>query len=308
MNHGPLIFLAAFFALASSWVGFVLTPHLQVGHLQPTNTLSAAIYPQARPGLAQQGLQVYRANGCVSCHSQQVQQTGNITELMLFDTGTNHEAVVSLLGNLQLTNDVSGLPKAVWRGTSVEHAVNLAKQLKARGAKASVWIVPVGPDLARGWGKRRTVAEDFLYDTPAMPGSQRIGPDLADVGSRLPDSYWHLRHLYEPTLEKKDSKMPPYRFLFHKQKIQRARSPEALPLAGKLAPEPGFEVVPTAEAKALAAYLVSLRVDEPLFVAPFFTAAPVEATGTNTLSNTNAAASTNPPSAGSVTPTNATQK
>ena len=28
MNHGPLIFLAAFFALAGSWSGFVLAPQI----------------------------------------------------------------------------------------------------------------------------------------------------------------------------------------------------------------------------------------------------------------------------------------
>ena len=46
MNHGPLIFLAAFFALAGSWFGFVLRPHMQVGHMQPTKTVPAgATYP-----------------------------------------------------------------------------------------------------------------------------------------------------------------------------------------------------------------------------------------------------------------------
>jgi len=33
MNYGPLVFLGAFFALAASWFGFVLTPQLQVGRL-----------------------------------------------------------------------------------------------------------------------------------------------------------------------------------------------------------------------------------------------------------------------------------
>ena len=57
MNFGPLIFLAAFFGLACSWVGFVLTPATPVGRLQQTNTVPAgALYPVARPGLARQGL------------------------------------------------------------------------------------------------------------------------------------------------------------------------------------------------------------------------------------------------------------
>ena len=56
MNYGPLLFLAAFFALAGSWFGFVLTPQAQVGRLQTTNILGGAtLYPQARPGLARPG-------------------------------------------------------------------------------------------------------------------------------------------------------------------------------------------------------------------------------------------------------------
>ena len=303
MNHGPLIFLAAFFALAGSWFGFVLGPQLQVGQLQPTNTVPAiARHPLARSGLAQQGLQVYRANGCAACHSQQVRQTGNVREVLLADTGTNAAAVVSALRTLKLPEDTGGLPKTVERNVSPTRANAVVKALRSHGAKASIWVAPQGPDIARGWGMRRSIAEDFLYDTPVMVGSQRIGPDLANVGNRLPDVQWHLRHLYDPTMEKKDSKMPPYRFLFEKRRIHRSASPEALALTGKAAPEPGYEIVPTAEAKALAAYLVSLRVDAPMFVAPFSIAVPVDA-GTNALSNTNAPGSTNPP-ANSAAPTN----
>ena len=81
MNYGPLIFLAAFLAMAGSWFGFVITPQAQVGRQQPTNTLGAPVtYPVSRPGLARQGLQVYRANGCAECHSQQIRQTGTRLE------------------------------------------------------------------------------------------------------------------------------------------------------------------------------------------------------------------------------------
>ena len=58
--------------------------------------------------------------------------------------------------------------------------------------------------------------------------------------------------------------MPPYRFLFEKRSIRRQPSPEALVLPGDLAPPAGYEVVPKPAAKALAAYLVSLRADAPL--------------------------------------------
>src|ERR1039458_8749758 len=59
-------------------------------------------------------------------------------------------------------------------------------------------------------------------------GSQRVGPDLADAGARLPDANWHLRHLYAPRIEVKGSVMPPYRFLFEKRRVGHSPSPEAL--------------------------------------------------------------------------------
>ena len=56
MNYGPLVFLAALFAMATSWLGFVLAPQMQIGQLQQTNTVPATVpYPASRPGLAQQG-------------------------------------------------------------------------------------------------------------------------------------------------------------------------------------------------------------------------------------------------------------
>jgi cytochrome c oxidase cbb3-type subunit 2 len=137
------------------------------------------------------------------------------------------------------------------------------------------------------------VALDFLYDYPVMPGSQRIGPDLANVGACWPDSTWHLRHLYAPRMEIKGSLMPSYRFLFEKRRIEHAVSPDALVLPAGLAAEPGYEIVPKPEAKALAAYLVSLRANEPLFEtpltvasappAPATNAAPASAGGTNAM-------------------------
>lgn len=304
MNYGPLLFLGAFLALAGSWFGFVLLPQGQLGDLQQTNTVpTGAAYPLARPGLAHQGLDVYRANGCATCHSQQLVQTATLCDVVLTEAGTNHTALLEALRKVrsglsegEANEFLQGLPKPVLRGVSKQEADAAAKDLSVGGAKAQAWIVPVGPDMARGWGKRRTVAEDFLYDYPVMPGSQRIGPDLADVGARLPDVNWHLMHLYAPRQMVKDSPMPPYRFLFEKRRIERARSPDALTLPAEMAPPPGYEIVPTQKAIALAAYLTSLRVDEPLFVAPFSVAAPPQtnapagsATSTNSVS-TNAPA------------------
>jgi len=276
MNYGPLIFLAAFFALAGSWFGFVLTPQTQVGQLQQTNTVPDGVtYPVARPGLAREGLDVYRANGCASCHSQQVRQSGIVCNVLLTDGGTNRTALTQVLRKInpdlteaKVEEFLSRLPNAVKQGTTREDANKIVDELKKVGAKFELWTIPVGPDIARGWGKRRSVAEDFIFDSPVMLGSQRIGPDLANVGMRLPDINWHLRHLYAPTLEVQGSPMPPYRFMFEKRRIERASSPDALKLPPELAPESGYEIVPKAEANALVAYLTSLQAGAPLYHAP----------------------------------------
>jgi cbb3-type cytochrome oxidase cytochrome c subunit len=288
MNYGPLIFLAAFFALAGSWFGFVLTPQMQVGQLQQTNTVpDNVIYPVARPGLAKEGLDVYRANGCAACHSQQVRQTGIVCDVLLTDGGTNRIALAHVLQkfNPDITEAnveafLSKLPKPVKQGISRENANKIVGELKKVGAKFELWTIPVGPDISRGWGKRRSVAEDFLFDSPVMPGNQRIGADLANVGMRLPDVNWHLRHLYDPALEVKGSTMPPYRFMFEKRRIERAPSPDALTLPPEMAPESGYEIVPKAQAKALVAYLTSLQAGVGLFHAPL-TVPPPPAAATN---------------------------
>src|SRR5436190_19326984 len=94
MRHGPIIFLAAFFALSSSWFGLVLTPQMQVGHMQTTNTIGLATsYPVSRPGVARKGLDVYRANGCAACHSQQLVQTAMLADVVLAAAGTNQAAI-----------------------------------------------------------------------------------------------------------------------------------------------------------------------------------------------------------------------
>jgi cbb3-type cytochrome oxidase cytochrome c subunit len=295
MNHGPLIFLGAFSALAASWFGFVLTPQMQVGRMQPTNTVPpSAEYPASRSGLARQGLQVYRANGCAYCHSQQVTQTGVGCDVFLAAPGTNQAVVIAALltvrtnwSESQAHEQLGKLSEAVLKGVTRDQADAAVKLLTVGGAKASLAIVPSGPDIQRGWGLRRTVAEDFIYDSPVMLGTQRVGPDLSNVGVRRMDANWNLRHLYNPKSEVPGSTMAPYRFLFETRKIIGSRSPEALDLKGGLAPAEGYEIVPKPEAKALVAYLASLRADAPLFVAPLTVAS---ATDTNAAPATNAPA------------------
>jgi cytochrome c oxidase cbb3-type subunit 2 len=77
-----------------------------------------------------------------------------------------------------------------------------------------------------------------------------------------------LLRLYEPRALTPGSIMPPSPFLFDKRKIQGAPSPDALQIPGPFAPPRGYEIVPRAEARALAAYVTSLHQDGYLFEAP----------------------------------------
>lgn len=133
-------------------------------------------------------------------------------------------------------------------------------------------------DIERGWGVRRTVARDYLFEQPPVLGARRIGPDLANVGAQgwrneppedgarpaKRDAAWHLLHLYHPTSIVKVSNMPAYRELFQLRKITGAPSVDALALPADVAPPAGYEVVPKAEAKSLVAYLLSLDRSHPL--------------------------------------------
>jgi cytochrome c oxidase cbb3-type subunit II len=129
--------------------------------------------------------------------------------------------------------------------------------------------VNAGADIARGWGKRRTFAKDYIYENPIAIGYVRFGPDLSNIGSeelldpstgaaRHKDAAWHYQHLFNPRSLVKNSLMPPYSFFFNVRKISGQRSEDALALSGTDAPAPGYEVVPSADAKALVAYLQSL--------------------------------------------------
>ena len=251
MKHGPGVFLGVFFALACSFALFLLAPQLQLGSLVPTNIVGQEkLYPAARPGAAQQGAQVYRANGCYTCHSQQVRPRG------------------------------------------------------------------YGADYDRGWGKRRSVARDYVLDESALLGSLRIGPDLANIGVRSPGKFaapwsyapgthatnavaeataWHLLHLYNPRIQALDSTMPAYTWLFEKRVLKPGQKPaaDALVIPATFAPEKGIEIVPLPSAHALVAYLLSLHSEASLpeleVLAPKPRAAPA---GTNA-----PAVSTNAPAA-----------
>jgi cytochrome c oxidase cbb3-type subunit 2 len=217
MNRSLYLFVGIIGSFALSTYALVIVPQKQLGALQPQTAEDEGkitdIYPIKNAGV-KSGREVYASEGCFYCHSQQVRDEQN------------------------------------------------------------------GTDLERGWGTRRTVARDYIFERTPYLGSMRLGPDLANVGSSKwrnepedenskyrpakRDAAWHLLHLYAPRTVIKESNMPPYRYLFETRKISGQRSADALDLTGADAPKPGYEVVPKPEAKDLVRYLLSLDKTHPL--------------------------------------------
>ena len=364
MNHGPLLFLAAFASVSLSWFGFVFAPFWQLGGEQPVESVeSGQLYPSPRAGLAQQGAEVYRANGCYYCHSQQVIQDTSDFDLTLTAVGSNLGAVgrvlqevrpdlvkaaaLNAVGRLPMEVRVFGreltdyftnklvqagaaikvaavppttneptaemfavtlvsagktpevvaeamlgmrpslgtglsVPVILARGMAKDDIDALNKKLTAAGAKTQVKMNLRGADMDRGWGRRRSVALDYLYDATVMTGSHRLGPDLSNIGERQHSRVWHLTHLYDPrrltsedSVAGVDSLMPAYPYLFTKRPRSSPNTPghrEAL-----RAPGMDYELVPTPEAEALVAYLQSLQSGAGLFEAPVPKSAPAPA-------------------------------
>lgn len=121
-----------------------------------------------------------------------------------------------------------------------------------------------GADFERGWGPRRTVARDYLYDRPVMLGTMRSGPDLANIGARQSSRAWHHLHLYNPQITSPGSIMPPYSFLYQQRRVVGQPSDQALELPDEFAPPAGYEIVPTPQVEALVRYLLRLDKTFPL--------------------------------------------
>ena len=230
MNIAPFVFIGLLATFSISWFGYVFKPQAELGRQEQfTDPISAQIYPIVRSGQAQQGAEVYRAQNCAACHTQQVRSKSE------------------------------------------------------------------GNDMERGWGARRTVGTDFLFEHPPQLGSVRLGPDLSNMGLRkgTNDVDWHYRHLLNPGNVVPKSNMPRYPYLFEKRKPGTTGG-------GFAFTDPkhkDFVFVPTEECQALVAYLISLKQVGSVFEAPTpmpktnaparGTNAPAAATNTAT---TNAAA------------------
>jgi cytochrome c oxidase cbb3-type subunit 2 len=187
MENEVKLVVGAVVTLTLAATAMLLAPFLQLKDVPPPHGLRAYTAQELR------GRQVYIANGCNACHTQQ--------------------------------------PSATGAGRA---------------------------DASRGWG-RPSVAADYFYDRPTLLGTMRTGPDLFNVGDRIPSEDWHYGHLYQPRAYVPASTMPAFPFLFEsKVDVEVLPGEYTVPLMEGVAP-PGQKIVPTREARDLVAYLKAMR-------------------------------------------------
>lgn len=195
MNWTFLIAIGVLMTVVASVLGLVILPEIQLVALQPVEVQAAdgstELYPQEYTDPAvEAGREVYRAEGCIYCHSQQVRPEG------------------------------------------------------------------FGSDLERGWGMRRSVPRDYIFQQPTLMGTMRTGPDLANIGFRQPSDEWHHTHLFDPQITSPGSIMPPYRFYY--DVVHEEPTGEGYRIPDSYYGKPTW-IVPGEEASNLVAYLKSLE-------------------------------------------------
>ena len=192
MARSSLVALGAFAVMASAITVLIVIPRIMLREVQPMPELAPYTEAQLR------GREVYIANGCIYCHSQQIRDPSFTT------------------------------------------------------------------DVDRGWGSRATVPEDYVFDRPHLLGTMRTGPDLINIGQRIPSEDWHLVHLYDPRAVVAWSTMPSFRFLFE-QKAPNEVGPDdrVVPMSGPGVSE-DVVIVAKAEAIELVDYLLSLNRQYPV--------------------------------------------
>ncbi len=289
------LFLGVFGIFAFSWLGMTVVPNLQIGSLNPqTDEDGSDVYPSPRSGMALRGAQVYAANGCVYCHSQQVRPDYGGSDLER-KWGERRSAPrdyifepIVFLGTMRTGPDLANIghrPALQEKGAATPAPAPAGAAPAAASSPAVAPSLGASPAAAHpapaaspsiGTSPAAVVAAASPAPAPsalpaagdqpaanvptAAPSLVANASELTADGQPLPyTAAWHHRHLYNPRSVTDDSNMPAYHFLYEKRRISGAASPDAINFAGAHEgnPESGWEIVPSYDAKSLVAYLMS---------------------------------------------------
>jgi cbb3-type cytochrome oxidase cytochrome c subunit len=316
MKGVTALFLGIFGTFAFSWTGLTLIPNWQIGHLDPqSDEEQTDVYPVPKSGMADRGRKIYAANGCVYCHSQQVRADYAASDIDR-KWGTRRSAPrdylferPAMLGKMRVGPDLSNIGKrAPAEDASPSPApaapapANAPQPNAPAPANAPQPNASASPAAAPNTSASPSPAAAPNSSAPASPNASAApanppAPAPTSVASSptdtatttdtaagqngIPQQYsaaWHHQHLYSPrsVLAGSVSNMPAFKFLYEKRRITGERAVDALKLTGEDAPEEGWEVVPSYDAKCLVAYLMSLDQSHELKEAKL-TAAPAPA-------------------------------
>jgi cbb3-type cytochrome oxidase cytochrome c subunit len=299
------LFLGIFGIFAFSWLGMTVVPNLQIGSLDPqTDEDGGDAYPVPPSGMVVRGAQVYAANGCVYCHSQQVRPEYGGSDIERH-WGERRSAPrdyifepMVFLGKMRIGPDLAnaghrpplqdekaaasssataggaspaatGKPAAAAQtGGTPPAAATASPATTATPALAAAATPVVSPSSGMNAAAPPAAADRAAVTVPtSLPAGLAGVAGLTASGEPLPNtSAWHHRHLYNPRSINQDSNMPAYRFLYKKRRISGAGSYEAINFAGDVveAPGEGWEIVPSYDAQCLVAYIMSRNQSHPL--------------------------------------------
>jgi cytochrome c oxidase cbb3-type subunit 2 len=131
-------------------------------------------------------------------------------------------------------------------------------------------VIEAGIDIERGWGKRASMARDYVLQDHVMLGNTRVGPDLANFGMNDNDQNWLHQHLFEPQSLVPDSICPPSPFLYEVSDQPKDGTIAVFPPAGSIGDENKTRfVIPSIRASRIVAYLRALKQDYELPESPF---------------------------------------
>jgi cytochrome c oxidase cbb3-type subunit 2 len=277
------LFLGIFGTFTFSWVGLTVVPNTQIGHLDPQSDEEGTdVYPLPPSGMAERGRQVYKANGCVYCHSRWVrpEYAGADIERKWGDRRSAPRDYIFdrpvLLGKMRTGPDLSNIGKrapseeenaaaaSASPGAAASPAAAAASAGSASSSPASSPATPAHSPAAATASSSPAAAATVspTAQAPASPSS--LGSENKPNEAPMYSAAWHHRHLYSPRSVTLESIMPAYRFLYEKRPITGQPSADALKLTGKDAPPDGWEVIPTYDARCLVAFLISSNQSHPL--------------------------------------------
>jgi len=153
----------------------------------------------------------------------------------------------------------SDLYPVSFSGTAQQGAVEYLSLGCATCHTQQVRLVDAGFDVERGWGKRPSVARDYILQNEVNIGNTRVGPDLANLGMREYSDEWLHQHLFEPQTLNIKSICPPSPFLYD---IKDSNVPGSIQIISE--DNRTRLVKPRIKANRIVAYLQELRQDYEL--------------------------------------------